>query len=299
MTRNNFRYATLVILTTILATAFALPATGQEEINVTRELKADGRLSVDNLSGSVIVSGWDRNEVRITGTLGRGTERLDVDGNSKRLKVEVVLPRKARNIKGSHLEITMPRGAQLVVSTVSADIEVTDLRGELSLQSVSGQIDVKADPKSMEAESVSGDLDLISSSDEFDLQTISGDIILHTKGSREINIDTISGDVELISDVVKRLSFESISGDLDFSGQIETRGRFHSQSGDLFLIFTGEPDAEFEIGTFSGDIRNAFGPEAKKSNRFNLGKTLEFTAGNGNASIEIESFSGDIKIRVK
>jgi DUF4097 and DUF4098 domain-containing protein YvlB len=299
MTRKNVKYATLVILTTILATALALPAAAQEEIDVTRELKADGRLRVDNLSGSVIVTGWDKNEVRITGTLGKGSERLDVDGNAKRLKVEVILPRRARNIKGSHLEIKMPRGAQLTVSTVSADIEVTDLRGEISLDSVSGQIDVEASPESMEVESVSGDLDLILTSEELDLQTVSGDIILHTKSLRELDINTVSGDVELISKIVERLNFNSVSGDLDFAGLIKTRGRFNSQSGDLLLIFTGKPDAEFEIGTFSGDIRNTFGPEAKKSNRFNLGKSLEFTAGDGSASIDIESFSGDIKLKVK
>ncbi len=296
MNSRNFKIA---VLASMLALILAVPAVAQEEIDVTRDLSSDGRLSIENIAGSVIVSGWDKDEVHITGTLGKGTERLDVDGNRNRLKIEVILPRRARNVKGSHLHINMPYGAELKVSTVSADIEVKDLRGELSLESVSGEIEVEADPAGFEAESVSGDLELIVGGEVLELATVSGDIVLKTQTPRELEIGTISGDVEVLSKWVKRIDFESISGDLDFAGEIRERGSFNSQSGDLYILFSGDPDAEFEIGTFSGDIRNAFGPEPRKSNKFNLGKTLEFTAGDGRANIDIESFSGDIIIKTR
>ncbi len=296
MNSRNYKSA---VLAAMLALVLAIPAAGQEEVDVTRDLSKGGRLSVENIAGSVTVSGWDRNEVHITGTLGKGTERLDVDGNKNRLKVEVILPRKARNVKGSHLHIKMPFGAELKVSTVSADIEVTDLRGELSLESVSGEIEVQADPTGFEAESVSGDLELILSGEVLEMATVSGDIVLKTETPRELEIGTISGDVEVISKWIGRIDFESISGDLDFAGEIRERGSFNSQSGDLYIVFSKAPNAEFEIGTFSGDIRNAFGPEPRKSNKFNLGKSLEFTAGDGDASIDIESFSGDIILKTK
>jgi DUF4097 and DUF4098 domain-containing protein YvlB len=282
-----------------IVTAWTLPAIAQEDIDITRELSDDGKVSIENISGSVIVSAWDRNEVHIEGTLGEGTKRLDVDGNKKRLKIEVILPKRVRSVKASHLIIHIPVGAELAISTISADIEVTGLAGEISLESVSGQIDVKADPTKIEVESVSGDLDLRVTSLDVDLECISGDINLETKNLQSLSIDAISGDVEILAILVDRFDFESISGDLDFKGWISERGRLSSHSGDLVLVLGGNIDAEFEISTFSGDIRNAFGPKAQRSNRFNITQELEFTIGDGSTSIDIESFSGDIVLKKK
>ena len=36
-----------------------------------------GSVEVSNVSGTVTVTGWDRNEVEVTGELGEGTERLE------------------------------------------------------------------------------------------------------------------------------------------------------------------------------------------------------------------------------
>ncbi len=296
--KNTHRASLLILMATIMA-VWTLPAAAQEDIDITRELAADGKVRIENISGSVIVSAWDRDEVHIGGTLGEGTKRLDVDGNSKRLKIEVILPKRVRNVKASHLNIHMPQGAELIISTISADIEVTGLNNEISLESVSGQIDVTADPTKLEVESVSGDLDLRVTSMDVDLECISGDINLETKNLHSLSIDAISGDVEITANVVDRFDFESISGDLNYHGQISERGRLSSHSGDLFLVFSGSIDAEFEISTFSGDIRNAFGPKAQRSNHFNVTQELTFTAGNGGASIDLESFSGDIVLKEK
>jgi len=299
MKRKNPKRAALLALTAMIAASWALPAAAQQDIDVSRELNADGKLWVENISGSVIVSGWDRSEVRIEGKLGEGSDRLDVDGNEKRLKVKVILPHKARNVRGSHLEIRMPMDAVLYVSTVSADIEVTDLRGEIHLQSVSGNIGAQTAATEFEAESVSGDLELFLDCEDIQVDTVSGDVGLESKKIATLEINTVSGDAEIFVERVERFGFNSVSGDLGYMGRIEERGRLNSQSGDLELIFPGGADAEFEISTFSGDIECSFGPKPKKSNRFNISKSLEFTAGGGKASIDIESFSGDITLQEK
>ena len=49
-------------------------------------------VEISNTAGSVVVTGWDRNEVEITGELGEGTERLDFTKGDKVTRIKVVLP---------------------------------------------------------------------------------------------------------------------------------------------------------------------------------------------------------------
>ena len=62
---------------------------------VDRKVAADpkGEVVISNVSGNIDVRGWDRNEVRVTGQLGRDVERLDVESSGGRTVVKVILPR--------------------------------------------------------------------------------------------------------------------------------------------------------------------------------------------------------------
>jgi hypothetical protein len=77
--RTSARIAIAVPLAVLLAALLAVGTRAQEPIDETRQVTPDATVEVENISGSVVVMGWDRNEVKITGTLGRGTERLDIE----------------------------------------------------------------------------------------------------------------------------------------------------------------------------------------------------------------------------
>ena len=115
-----------------------------EDIHKKVDASRNGKVEIDNLAGSVSVTGWDRDEVEITGTLGKGTERLDVQEKGDRVIIEVVLP-SGRNIRveGTELNIRVPRGSEVEVSTVSASIDVSDVDGALELDTVSGAVGVQ------------------------------------------------------------------------------------------------------------------------------------------------------------
>src|SRR3546814_14984922 len=58
--------------------ASPLLAWADTPIDQTRPLNADGRVSIENLKGSVQVRTWDRNEVHIGGRLGDRSEERRV-----------------------------------------------------------------------------------------------------------------------------------------------------------------------------------------------------------------------------
>ena len=62
-----------------------MPAVADEQVNKTIDASPDGYVEIYNTSGSIEVTGWDRDEIEIKGTLGDSVEELVVerDGNRR------------------------------------------------------------------------------------------------------------------------------------------------------------------------------------------------------------------------
>jgi len=58
----------------------------------------------------------------------------------------------------------------------------------------------------------------------------------------------------------------------------------------------GGSDAEYDISTFSGEIRNCFGPKAVPTSEYTPGKELHFQQGQGSARIRIKTLNGDVDL---
>ncbi|HET7275889.1 MAG TPA: hypothetical protein VFI91_12045, partial [Longimicrobiaceae bacterium] len=95
----------------LLALVFwVAPAAAQQRVDETIRTSATGVVRVSNLAGNVNVEGWDRNEIRVTGVLGRGTERLAITGDAEQTEIRVIIPQNSRNVEGTDLQIRVPAG---------------------------------------------------------------------------------------------------------------------------------------------------------------------------------------------
>lgn len=269
------------------------------DINESREVDSNALIRVSNVKGSISVSGWSRNEVRITGELGRGSEKLDIRGDGQHLEIEVKLPRNARNIEESELELMVPEGASLELEGVSADIDVKDVGGErVYVNTVSGEADVSTTAREVEVRTVSGDAQLESDSLRTTLNTVSGDLTASGPVG-ELDITTVSGDVELRASDLSRARFETVSGDLELDVSLAKNARIQveSLSGDLDLFLPEDHTASCEAQSFSGNIRSDFGQVTNE--KYGPKKSLDYQVGDGDGRIRIESFSGDVRIRAR
>ena len=89
------------VLTLAICTSLACaPLFAGTPINETRPLDPRGRIDIDNVKGRIEVRAWDRNEVRITGTLGDGVEKLVIDGDRNDLEVRVEYPQRMGGWRG-------------------------------------------------------------------------------------------------------------------------------------------------------------------------------------------------------
>lgn len=270
-------------------------------INETRPLDARGRVEIENLKGRVQVRAWDRDEVRITGTLGNGVEKLVVQGDRDELEVRVEYPKRMGTWRNDRTEPTelllqVPLRASLDIETVSADIDVQGVAPEgLDVDTVSGDVVIAAAPGSASIESVSGDLTLTLNSRDAKTESVSGDIVLKGRLNGVVHAETVSGDITIDSrgERVRRLTTGTVSGDADVRVALAEGGQIKSEtvSGEIRLRLPRTVSARVNGETFSGDLR---APGAKvHREEFGPGKTLEARYGSGNGEIRLESFSGD------
>ena len=271
-----------------------------EEIDKTLAADADGEVLVSNIAGTVVIHGWKRKEVRVSGELGKGTRELvfERDGSHVDIRVEIKKG-KHRRVDDTDLEIWLPQKSEIMVITVSADIEVEDVHGEQHLESVSGRVDTQIWENDLEVRSISGDVDVVGHGHAglVTVNLISGDAEIENV-SGEIEIQSVSGDLDLEMGDIVEARIRSTTGDMELSGKLAKDARVDVESinGDAIIILDGSVSAEIEIETFNGDIDNCFGPKARRTSKYAPGRELSFTAGDGNGEIRIKTLNGDVTL---
>lgn len=284
-----------------LACLAALPAHAAKPIDQTRPLDPRGRIEIDNLKGRVEVRAWDRPEVKITGSLGKGVEKLLVEGDRGVLRVEVRYPSRARNTEPTTLILQVPLRADLEIETVSADIDVHGVAAsELSLHSVSGDITANGAPRRVSIETVSGDARLTFNSGDVEADTVSGDLVLSGRLNGEVSVETVSGNLRVDSKGarMRKLSAATVSGDVAATFALAADGavEIESVSGDLVLAVPRDLSAEVSGESFSGDLS---APGAKiQREEFGPGSSFNARYGAGKGQIRLETFSGDAELRM-
>jgi hypothetical protein len=191
-----------------------------EEFHQSYPITSDGRVELDNINGSVHISSWDRNEVKVDAIKYADTKerleeaRIEVDSGKEYVSIRTRYPDHDHNWNwGSHnnpasveYTLTVPRAARLdEIKLINGALDVTGMSGEVRASSINGRL---------EAHDLTG---------RAKLSTINGRLNAH---------------------------FAQLSGqDVELS----------SVNGSLELTIPSDSNAEVEASTVSGGINNDFG----------------------------------------
>jgi putative adhesin len=288
----------------------------------TIQLSAITSLDVANISGDVTVTrgGGSDATVEVIKTARAGSdqearqmlEAVTVVSSSRngRGDVHVQYPSdggwRRRNVNVSvTFNVTAPAGVRLSAKSVSGNVKVSDIKGELTVETISGNVRVASAGRLAMAKSVSGNVDVDDTQVDGALEasSVSGNVVLHRLNARRLDIGSVSGDVRMLDVRCDRVDAQTISGTVEFSGALARGGRYtlKSHSGDVHVNVAGGGGFELNATSFSGDVRSdlPLTTHGFDTARGHQRRTLSGTHGDGSAVLDLTTFSGSIVIAKK
>jgi DUF4097 and DUF4098 domain-containing protein YvlB len=276
------------------------------------KLGRDGRVTIQNIAGNIIVTGGSGDDVaieaikRTRGDAGQlATVHITVDERPGR--VEVRTEHTGRNDRVAvDYTVSVPASAGVDVKSISGNVKVTGVQGAVRAESISGTVTAASTPRLEAAKSVSGDVDLTDTSADAEMSasSISGTIRARGLKARALDLGTVSGDVVLSNVSCERLNIRSVSGDVEYSGILSKSGRYdiNSHSGTVRLTLSSDVGFELNANSFSGSIRSdlpvTIGAAGQRGDRRRLGpgRAIQGVYGDGSATLTVRTFSGEIII---
>jgi DUF4097 and DUF4098 domain-containing protein YvlB len=215
-------------------------------------------------------------------------------------------PRRNINVSVAY-SITAPAGTRLKINTMSGNITIADITGELLLEAMSGDVKVERGARVLTARAMSGNVTLVDvkSDGALDAGSMSGDVSLRQVHARRINAAVVSGTVTLTDVECERLEGQATSGEVLYEGQLSKGGRYHfqSHSGDVKVLVNGNTGFELDANSWGGSVRSELDlknveqlPDSRRTQVGPRNRMLRGTFGDGSAVLDITTFSGSIVI---
>lgn len=280
-------------LTILLLLGSAAGTLAQQRGGTTATASRSGEVSIRTTGGSVRVVGWSRAEVAVR-TEDEGRDRVKVTSRGGQTAV------RAGDGSGN-LEVRVPSGSRVEVSTRSGDVEVSGVDGAVDLQSMSGDFRIVGRPRQVAVEGISGDVEMVGTTESLRVRTVSGDVSV-PRASGFVELSTVSGDLEVRSHALRSGTMRNSSGTIRFMGSLPRDGslRLENSSGEIELRVPAGLSADFDLTALgNGRIENQLGPEPQRSGPRSRVSSVRFSSGCncGGAEITARTVSGVIRLR--
>jgi len=261
-----------------------------------------GMVEISNVAGRIEVQGWDNPEVEVRGDIGEGVEKVDFASDHGHTIIKVRVPNHSFHSASADLRIRVPRDSELDISGVSSEVVVANVEGELMAKTVSGNVRADVFGRDTEIKTVSGDVAMRGNEKgegEMHITTISGNIRVDRAGG-DLEATTVSGDMTLRLSPSHSIRLRSTSGDIGLEGKLTKGGNIDAEtvSGELTVRASHEGGLDYQVNTFSGDIKNCMGLDSERVSKYGPGRRLNGTRGEGadQARIRLKTMSGDVEL---
>jgi hypothetical protein len=278
----------------------------------------DGRVSVANISGDIVVTGGSGDEVSVDAVKRTRGDRstladvqVQVDNAPTRVEIRTEYPGRSRTNVSVDYTIGVPNGASVELHSVSGSIKVTGVRGAVRIESISGGVTASDTPNVELAKTVSGDVSLsgIATDGNVTAGTVSGTITAKGLKAKRLDLNSVSGDMTLTDVNVASVHAKAVSGSFEYTGALQKGGDYdvNMHSGTIRFSLANPSGFYLNADTFSGAIRTDFpvtigGNNTRDDNNdgsrrgMRMGQSIRGSNGDGSATLTLRTFSGSIVI---
>jgi DUF4097 and DUF4098 domain-containing protein YvlB len=289
-----------------------------ERTTKTFKLGASGALTLGNISGDIVVTRGNGPDttVEIVKT-ARGRDSADARELLQLVTVEATERNGRADVKAQYpngddmrrrgrrginvnvaYTVTAPAGTRIQADSISGNVRVTDMKGDVSANTISGDVRIAGGGRVSSAKTISGNVEIADAQVDGALESssVSGDVVLRRVTARRIDAGSVSGAIKLEDVQAERVSAHSTSSDIWMTGTLAKNGRYELKgfSGDVRVVLGGTTGFELDASSFSGDIsaRDFTFTSTRGRGRHSLSGTY----GDGSAILDLSTFSGSIVI---
>jgi DUF4097 and DUF4098 domain-containing protein YvlB len=215
------------------------------------------------------------------------SEKVEVDAEQMGNRVDLFTHLISQSISPEDLradyEITVPEDAELQIHNDSGAVEVTNVSGDMTVETVAAGVDLREVGGYLMVKTVGGSFSC-----------------MHCTG--RLDVQTISGSLRLISVQSKNVRAQTSTGNILFDGQFLTNGSYFlkNYSGTIEVLFSPADSFDLRANSLKGKVNNDAKLVTSSHSTFltpRLGKSLVGTYNDGRAKVELTSFSGTISVR--
>jgi len=179
--------------------------------DTTFSVRQGQRLDVDDFGGSITVTAWNQDRVRISSP--DNSDPFTVDAGSITIHVST----HSADDPGpgeSDLTIQVPTLMELELSGNEVDITTRGTRSAVKASTIQGSISIDGGEGAIEANSVEGDLTISNVRGRVQLNTTEGAITLRNVSGTDLDIETVDGDVDMVGVTTPNIEANTVDGNI-------------------------------------------------------------------------------------
>jgi DUF4097 and DUF4098 domain-containing protein YvlB len=138
-------YRKLALFATLmLFGAFSLSSiTAQQKLSKRYPVSKNVRIELKNISGTITVESWNRDEIKLTAVLDSPKANLSPRQTSEALIVDVMADNRGRDVGDVNFKLQVPVDSSVDLETMRGQITVSNIRGGLVSAHVSSEGDIE------------------------------------------------------------------------------------------------------------------------------------------------------------
>ncbi len=133
-----------VVLIAVVASFGVLTSQAQHHIKKNYPTRKNVRIILKNLSGTIIVESWDRDQIKFSATMEAPAAKISPRMSDEEFEIDVMGDNRGRGDIGNvNFKLLVPAGATVDLQTRQGDIRVSNVHGDLVRAHVSLEGDIE------------------------------------------------------------------------------------------------------------------------------------------------------------
>lgn len=248
-------------------------------------------LDVETLGGSIQVSVWDEDRIRVQAEHSTRTY-VEIERGRNGISVESEAERGPANLVD--FRITVPRRLELRLEAQYGDIIIDGADGAVDAETLQGDVTIRGGRGTIEVSSTMGNILVDGADGRIEIESSAADIHV-VNSSGEILAETAGGTIVLENVDPTAVDVGSTGGRVYYAGTFRQGGTyfFGAHGGSITIVVPEGTSADFNVATVHGSITSNLSGQAQS---LKGGERHQFTLGEGGALVEAETYGGRIRL---